>query len=476
MVTTTVSANILKLDFWSHGKYIFICTVAMLSSFQYGLDYALVGGFLSTPGFLEVFGYYDPHLKRWNIDHVVQQLISSIMTVATFVSPLLVGPFSSRFGRKPGPWAAILLIYAAAAIQIGTTSKEVLYFARFLMGFSIGWLITFAPLYAHETAPANLRGIALASYQILLSMGGIVGYAVDYGTRTMLSRRAYKIPLAIFFVVPTIQAILLFFVAPESPRWLVVMNREREAEAALRRLRNHKISELELQTELNEIRQSTREQIQHSKNALPSCINIYTVYFLEFSGVDNPLAYRILVAAVGLIGVLLSLLFVRRSGCHTLTPFTFELTHFVPSAYAWLLGGEYANNQLRAFTFGPAAAINFLGNWAGTFSAPYFINPASFDWGPKYGYIWFGSNMVCAMLTWLFLPETKDRTLEEIHEMIEARLPARKFEGYVCVGVETAAAQALGTQLGERKNIEETTHAEEVENSTPKKRTWNIRD
>ncbi|OAL17309.1 hypothetical protein AYO22_11751 [Fonsecaea multimorphosa] len=394
MVTTTVSANILKLDFWSHGKYIFICTVAMLSSFQYGLDYALVGGFLSTPGFLEVFGYYDPHLKRWNIDHVVQQLISSIMTVATFVSPLLVGPFSSRFGRKPGPWAAILLIYAAAAIQIGTTSKEVLYFARFLMGFSIGWLITFAPLYAHETAPANLRGIALASYQILLSMGGIVGYAVDYGTRTMLSRRAYKIPLAIFFVVPTIQAILLFFVAPESPRWLVVMNREREAEAALRRLRNHKIK--------------------------------------------------------------------------------VAVTHLL--AYAWLLGGEYANNQLRAFTFGPAAAINFLGNWAGTFSAPYFINPASFDWGPKYGYIWFGSNMVCAMLTWLFLPETKDRTLEEIHEMIEARLPARKFEGYVCVGVETAAAQALGTQLGERKNIEETTHAEEVENSTPKKRTWNIRD
>ncbi|OQU97757.1 hypothetical protein CLAIMM_03642 [Cladophialophora immunda] len=446
------------------------------------------------------------------------------MTVGTFVSPLLVGPFSSRFGRKPGSWVAILLIYAAAAIQIGTTSKEVLYFARFLMGFSIGWLITFARLYAHETAPAHLRGIALASYQILLSMGGIVGYAVDYGTRTMLSRRSYKIPLAIFFVVPTIQAILLFFVAPESPRWLVVMNREREAEAALRRLRTHKISELELQTELNEIRQSTREQIQHSKNALfreiwrgtnlrrtllsisvvsfhaangSSCINIYTVYFLEFSGVDNPLAYSILVEAVGLIVVLLSLLFVRRIGCHTLMlagtigcglcqlipaivwtvePNTKSLAKVVVAficlfelffvaycnAYAWLLGGEYANNQLRAFTFGPAAAINFLGNWAGTFSAPYFINPASFDWGPKYGYIWFGSNMVCAMLTWLFLPETKDRTLEEIHEMIEARLPARKFEGYVCVGVETAAAQALGTQLGERKNIEETTHAEEA--------------
>lgn len=56
------------------------------------------------------------------------------MTVGTFVSPLLVGPFSSKFGRKYGLWAATVLIYIAAGIQIGTTSKGVLYFARFLMG------------------------------------------------------------------------------------------------------------------------------------------------------------------------------------------------------------------------------------------------------------------------------------------------------------------------------------------------------
>lgn len=31
-----------------------------------------------------------------------------------------------------------------------------------------------------------------------------------------------------------------------------------------------------------------------------------------------------------------------------------------------------------------------------------------------------------------FLPETKGRKLEEIDEMFEARLPARKFRHYVC--------------------------------------------
>jgi hypothetical protein len=98
--------------------------------------------------------------------------------------------------------------------------------------------------------------------------------------------------------------------------------------------------------------------------------------------------------------------------------------------------------------------LNFLGNWAGTFSAPYFINPAKFGWGPKYGYIWFGSNIVCVIFTWFFLPETRDRTLEEIHEMFEARVPARKFKSYVCVGVEGYAAEAMGKELGEVKGVE----------------------
>jgi hypothetical protein len=34
-----------------------------------------------------------------------------------------------------------------------------------------------------------------------------------------------------------------------------------------------------------------------------------------------------------------------------------------------------------------------------------------------------------------FLPEVKGRTLEEIDEMFEARLPARKFGKYVCIGM-----------------------------------------
>src|SRR4051812_23709681 len=106
------------------------------------------------------------------------------------------------------------------------------------------------------------------------------------------------------------------------------------------------------------------------------------------------------------------------------------------STYAWLAGGEIPSQRLRSYTFGLASAVGFLAAWLITFTAPYFINPAALNWGPRYGFIWFPSCVVAALWVFFFLPEAKGRTLEEIDEMFAKGLPARKFAGYRCVGVE----------------------------------------
>ena len=69
--------------------------------------------------------------------------------------------------------------------------------------------------------------------------------------------------------------------------------------------------------------------------------------------------------------------------------------------------------------------------------------------------------MICVVFTYFFLPETRDRTLEEIHEMFEARLPARKFKGYVCANTEGYSAEAMG-KVEERKGVG-AAHVEEME-------------
>lgn len=106
------------------------------------------------------------------------------------------------------------------------------------------------------------------------------------------------------------------------------------------------------------------------------------------------------------------------------------------ATYAWLSGGEIPSQRLRSYTFGIAASLGFLGavgaqwfpilmrfvsdnsKWLATFTAPYFINPESLGWGPKYGYIWAPSCFLTVAWVYFFLPEVKNRTLEEIDEMV----------------------------------------------------------
>ena len=178
-------------------------------------------GFLAMPGFLEVFGYYDTTLKKLNIDPTTQQLVSALMTVGVFVAALLLGTVSSKLGRRQSLWLASTLSAISTAIQLGTTNKIALYIARLILGIANGFFLTYGQLYVSEACPPHLRGIGFGIYQFMLSLGSIVGACVDKGTSTMTSRLSYQIPLAVFFVVPTIQSVLIIFF-PESPRWLML--------------------------------------------------------------------------------------------------------------------------------------------------------------------------------------------------------------------------------------------------------------
>jgi hypothetical protein len=83
------------------------------------------------------------------------------------------------------------------------------------------------------------------------------------------------------------------------------------------------------------------------------------------------------------------------------------------------------------------------------------------------------------MLIWLifFLPETKHRTLEEctsprypfgivlmiVDEMFAQKLPAWKFKGYKCVGIENAQEvqermEAKGLEFGEKGTVRHAQH------------------
>jgi SP family sugar:H+ symporter-like MFS transporter len=74
-------------------------------------------------------------------------------------------------------------------------------------------------------------------------------------------------------------------------------------------------------------------------------------------------------------------------------------------------------SQLRSKTVAIAAAVGFLGALIVITSVPYLIGAQYANLGTRVGFIFGGLTTIITVVTWLCLPETKDRPLEEIDEM-----------------------------------------------------------
>ena len=136
-MSTPVTNDLTKTSLWENRKSVFICSLVATASFQYGLDFSLIGGFQAMTGFLEVYGVADPTSPLgWNLTVIVQQLISSLMTLGAFVGSLCAGPVSGWLNRRWSLFIGTVLCLISLIIMIATTHIGALYFARLLLGIA----------------------------------------------------------------------------------------------------------------------------------------------------------------------------------------------------------------------------------------------------------------------------------------------------------------------------------------------------
>ncbi|KAL2269321.1 hypothetical protein VTJ83DRAFT_1505 [Remersonia thermophila] len=505
-----------KESWKAHWKCFLACGIIVLSPFQYGIDFGLIGGLQAMRGFLQVYGHEAPDTPLgWNLDTLRQQLISSLMTLGAFISSGTAGFTATWVSRRQCLWIASALCCVSNVLMMATEDIGALYAGRFLIGLANGYFMTFSQLYIQETSPARYRGWFLTAFQFFTSFGTLIGTIIDWATAPRPDKSAYLIPLGIIYVIPVIMSVCLFFI-PESPRWLILNGRQEAGVKALRWLRpkgadvegeaaeikaaidrerelSSNVSVMDMFTNVIDRRRTFIAVCAVSLQAASGSMFIiaYKAYFLGMSNIANPFGMSNILSAMGILAIIFNSLIVVRFGrrrvilmiglaiCGIFQLIIATVYHTHPGTtstgvvlvaftcvymmsyngmiaiYAWLAAGEIPSQRLRSHTFGLAAAVGFFLAWLTTFTAPYFINPASLNWGPRYGFIWFPSCFIACAWVWLFLPETKGRTLEEIDEMFEARLPARKFRHYVCVGHTSGAQTGQGAQAEKRRESSE---------------------
>ncbi|GAW18372.1 hypothetical protein EKO27_g11329 [Xylaria grammica] len=109
---------------------------------------------------------------------------------------------------------------------------------RLLMGIGMGLKASTVPIFAAENAPAAVRGALVMSWQMWTAFGIFLGTAINLAV--YYHEQNWRLMLGAPFI-PAVPLLALIFFCPESPRWLMKKNRYVEAWASLIVLRHHPI-------------------------------------------------------------------------------------------------------------------------------------------------------------------------------------------------------------------------------------------
>lgn len=196
----------------------------------------------------------------------------------------------------------------------------------------------------------------------------------------------------------------------------------------------------------------------------------FAVYFFELAGLsaDNAFSMNIGVNAIGFLGACIAWWFLqflgRRSayiwGCTILAGLQglIGILDFIPCSgtrmgtspsswgqgalvvacnlvydvtvgpYCFVLLSEVSSARLRGMNIGLATVMYQVTAISLALVVPYLVNEDQAALGGKIGFLFAGVGGLCALYCFFCLPETKDRTFEELDHMFVVGLPSRNFK------------------------------------------------
>jgi len=179
-----------------------------------------------------------PGIKtEFSLSLLMVQVVTSWVTLGALVGSLAGGALSDQFGRRRTLLLAGALFTFGAAVQWSAPDAAVLVVGRFIVGVGVGVAAVAAPLYAAELAPAKLRGRFISSYQLAITIGIFLAYLINAQlvAGDPSAAGAWRVMLGAA-AAPGLALLVVALVTPESPRWLMMVNRRADAESVARKV------------------------------------------------------------------------------------------------------------------------------------------------------------------------------------------------------------------------------------------------
>ncbi|PVH93846.1 general substrate transporter [Periconia macrospinosa] len=216
-------------------------------SFLFGYDSGVMTDVIHSKNFLM---YFDTN----KTSPIIGAINATFSGGAVFGS--LMGGFTmDKFGRRKTVFIGAVINLIGAALQAGARSLAMILVGRIMAGWAVGILSMSVPVYQTECAHPAKRGLIVGITQQMIGVGFIVSTWVGYGSAHVpeTSSFSWRFPLA-FQCIPCLILIMGILFFPESPRYLVEVDRADEALQVLHKLHFNGSNEDEIQAEFHEIK------------------------------------------------------------------------------------------------------------------------------------------------------------------------------------------------------------------------------
>ncbi|KAH7256143.1 general substrate transporter [Fusarium tricinctum] len=474
-----------------YPRTVFWCLVVSMCVIMEGYDTNLLSNFYAYPTFAQKYGEWNEETNNYQLSAPWQAGLGNAAGIGAFFGTLLNGHLVLKFGHIRVLIASLIALSCFIFIVFFAPDNKVLLVGQVLCGLPWGVFATTAPAYASEVLPMSLRVYMTSWTNMCFIIGQLISAGVMAGLVNTPAPWAYRIPFALQWFWPVILVPILCF-APDTPWHLVRIGRPDDALKNLVRLRPAATVEelrdalgliiytnnLEEQLSVGtsywdcfkgfELRRTEIAVVVFAGQIFSGLYFAYnSTYFFQQIGLDSTTTYHLNVGGNGmaLFATLVSWFCVmpyvgRRTAylwgmcamaavlfaigaLNTQTDndkigmtqailtlvwtFIFQLS---AGQLGWALPAEIGSTRLRQKTICLARnGYAITGIVAGVLQ-PYFMNPTKWNLKGYTGFIWGSTAFLVFIWGYFRLPETRNRTFEELDMLFAKGVSARKFSSY----------------------------------------------